>query len=55
LRLCVTSPKVAGWIPDEVNEFLSIYVILLTALIYGVYSAFNGNEYEKQRNYVSGE
>jgi hypothetical protein len=39
---------------DEVNDFLSIYLILLAALGLGVYSASNRNKYQKQEN-VSGE
>jgi hypothetical protein len=34
---------------DEVNEFFSIYLILLVMLGPGVYSAFNRNEYQKQK------
>jgi hypothetical protein len=33
----------------------SIYVILPAALGPGVYSAYNRNEYQKQKNNVSGE
>jgi hypothetical protein len=36
-----------------VNEFSSIYIILQAALDPGVYSAFNRNEYQKQKNNVS--
>jgi hypothetical protein len=54
LRHYVTSRKVAGSRPDEVNEFYSIYLILLAALGPGVHSASNRNEYHKQEN-VSGE
>jgi hypothetical protein len=38
---------------DEVNEFFSIYVIILAALGPGVHSASNRNVYQKQKN-VSG-
>jgi hypothetical protein len=38
-----------------VNEFFSIYLILLAALGPGVDSASNRNEYQKQKNNVSGE
>jgi hypothetical protein len=38
-----------------VNEFFSIYLILPAALGSRVYSASNGNEYQKQKNNVSGE
>jgi hypothetical protein len=39
--------------PDEVNEFFSIYLILLAALGPWVYSTSNRNAYQKQKNYVS--
>jgi hypothetical protein len=35
--------------------FFSIYPILLAALAPGVYLASNRNEYQKQKNNVSGE
>jgi hypothetical protein len=35
--------------------FFSIYLILLAALGPGVHSASNKNEYQKQKNNVSGE
>jgi hypothetical protein len=41
--------------PDEVYDFLSIYLILQAALGPGVYSASYRNEYQKQENYVCGE
>jgi hypothetical protein len=54
-----TSRKIAGSRPDEVNgfsqSFFLIYLFLLAALGPGVYSASNRNEYQKQKNYVSGE
>jgi hypothetical protein len=37
------------------NAFFSIYLILPAALGLGVYSASNRNEYQKQKNNVSGE
>jgi hypothetical protein len=42
---------------DEVNEFISIYLILPAALGPWVYSASNirVNEYQKQKNNVFGE
>jgi hypothetical protein len=43
------------FILDEVNGFFSIYLILRAALGSEVHSAPNGNEYQKQNNYVSGE
>jgi hypothetical protein len=49
------SRKFAGSRHDAVNEFFSIYVILSAALRLGVYSASNRNEYQKQKNNVSGE
>jgi hypothetical protein len=38
-----------------VNEFSSIYIILPAALGLGDYLASNSNEYQKQKNNVSGE
>jgi hypothetical protein len=38
-----------------VNDLFSIYLILPTALGPGVQSSRNRNEYQKQRNNVSGE
>jgi hypothetical protein len=38
-----------------VNFFFSACLILLAALGPGVYSASNRNEYQKQKNNVSGE
>jgi hypothetical protein len=41
---------------NEVNEFFfSIYLTLPAALGSGVYSASNRNEYQKEKNKVSGE
>jgi hypothetical protein len=55
LRHYATSWKVTGSISDEVNEFFSIYLIIPAALGSGVDSASNRNEYQKQKNNVSGE
>jgi hypothetical protein len=55
LRHYATSQKVTGLRTDEVNEFFSIYLILLDAVGPGVHSASNRNEYQKQKNNVSGE
>jgi hypothetical protein len=55
VRHYATSQKVVSLRPDEVNEFVSIYLILQAALGPGVYSASNRNEYQKQKNNVSGE
>jgi hypothetical protein len=38
-----------------VNEFFLSCLILPAALGPGVYSAYNRNEYQKQKNNVSGE
>jgi hypothetical protein len=38
-----------------VNEFFSIYLILLAALDSGVHPTSNRNEYQKQKNDVSAE
>jgi hypothetical protein len=50
-----TSWKVTGLRPSEVNEFFSMYLILLAALCPVVYSASERNEYQKQKNNVSDE
>jgi hypothetical protein len=55
LRHYATSRKVAGSRPEEVNAYFSIYFIPPAALGPGVYSASNRNEYQKQKNNVSGE
>jgi hypothetical protein len=54
LRHSVTIRKVSGSRPDEVNEFLSIYLIFPVALDPEVDSASNRNEFQKQKNNVSG-
>jgi hypothetical protein len=36
-------------------DFFSVYLILPAALGPGVYSAFNRNEYQKQKNNISEE
>jgi hypothetical protein len=41
--------------PDAVNELFSIYLILRAASGPGVYSASHRNEYQKQKNNVSGK
>jgi hypothetical protein len=48
-------PKIAGSRSDKVNDFSSIYLILPASLGPGVYAASNRNEYQKQKNNVSGE
>jgi hypothetical protein len=40
---------------NDVNEFLSIYIILPAGLGPGVYSSSNRNDYQKYKNNVSGE
>jgi hypothetical protein len=48
LRHCATGQNVVGLSPDEVNEFFfPICLILPAALGPGIYSASNGNEYQK--------
>jgi hypothetical protein len=47
--------KVAGSRPDKATEFFLIYLNLPAAPVLGVYSASNRNEYQKQKNNVSGE
>jgi hypothetical protein len=54
LRHCTASQKVAGSIPLLAELIFSIYLILPDALGYGVYSPSNINEYQKQKNNVSG-
>jgi hypothetical protein len=55
LRHYATGRKVTGSRPDEVNNFFfSIYLILPAALGPGIYSASDRNEYQKQKNNVSG-
>jgi hypothetical protein len=41
-----------GLIPDEVNEFFSIYLILSATVGLEVYSPSNRNEYQRQKNNV---
>jgi hypothetical protein len=55
VRALCCKQEVASSRPDEVNEFFSIYIILPVALGPGVYSASNRNEYQKQKNNISGE
>jgi hypothetical protein len=43
------SRRVVGSRPDEVNEFFSIYLILLAALVPGIHSAADGNEYQTEK------
>jgi hypothetical protein len=54
-KALVTSRKVAGSRPDEMNAFFSIYLILPVVLGPGLYSASNINEYQKQKSDVFGE
>jgi hypothetical protein len=48
-------PEVAGSRLHEENKLFSIYSILPAILDHWVYSASNRNEYQKQKQYVSGE
>jgi hypothetical protein len=50
-----TSRKFAGLSLDKVFELFSIYLNLSAPLGPSVYSACNRNEYQKQKNSVSGE
>jgi hypothetical protein len=52
LKYYATSWKIASLRPDEVNEFLSINLILPAALGTDAYLASNRNEYQKQKHYV---
>jgi hypothetical protein len=55
LDSCKVKMGYAGSRPDEVNAFFSIYLILPAALGPGVHSAYNRNEYQKQKNNISWE
>jgi hypothetical protein len=55
LRHYAASQKVEGPRPHLVNEVFSIHLILPAALGPGLHSASNRNEYQKQKNNVSGE
>jgi hypothetical protein len=56
VRHYATSLKVAGSRTDELNElFFLIYLILPAAIGLVVHSASNRNEYQKQKNNVSGD
>jgi hypothetical protein len=44
-----------GGFETQRGEFSSIYLVLPAALGPGVHSASNRNEYQKQKNNVSGE
>jgi hypothetical protein len=55
LRYYATSRNVAGSRLDQVNHFLSIYLILPATLGPGVYSASNRNKSQKQINNISGK
>jgi hypothetical protein len=48
-------PEARGFETRLGERILSIYPILPATLGPGVYSAFNRNEYQKQKNNVSGE
>jgi hypothetical protein len=47
--------KVAGCRPDEVKQFVSLYLILLASIGHRVHSASKRSEYQKQKNNVSEE
>jgi hypothetical protein len=48
-------PKGRGFENEWGESNFSIYLILLAALGPGLYSACNRNEYQKQKNNISGE
>jgi hypothetical protein len=50
-----TTWKATGSRPVEVNKFFLIYLIFQATLGPGIYSASNRNEYQKQKNNISGE
>jgi hypothetical protein len=54
LRHYATSRKISGSRPDEVNGFFNL-PNPSGALGFGIYSALNRNEYQKQKNNVSRE
>jgi hypothetical protein len=53
-ELCY-KPECRGFLTRLGELIFSIYLILSAALGPGVYSASNRNEYQKQKNNVSGE
>jgi hypothetical protein len=53
MLLCY-KPGVCGFETQSGERIFSIYLILPAALGPGVYSASNKNEYQKQKNNVSG-
>jgi hypothetical protein len=55
VRHYATSRKVADSGPDEVNELFSIHLIFPAALGPGFNLVSSRNEYQKQKNNVSGE
>jgi hypothetical protein len=55
VKVLCYKPEGRGFVTWWVERICSIYLILLAALGPGVYSAFNRNEYQKQKNNVSGE
>jgi hypothetical protein len=55
VRPKVSRHSVAGSRPDEMQDFFPIYIIVPAALGSGLNSASNRDEYQKQRNTVSGE
>jgi hypothetical protein len=55
LKVLCYKPEGRGFETRIGKLFLYVYLILLTALDPGVYSASNRNEYQKQNNNVSGE
>jgi hypothetical protein len=55
LRHYAARRKVASSRSDKVNEYFLICLILPAGLGPGVYSASDKNEYQKQKNNVSGE
>jgi hypothetical protein len=55
LRHYATIRKVVGSRPDGGERIFSIYLAFPAALGRGAYSAYNRNEYQKQKSNVSGE
>jgi hypothetical protein len=55
IKALATSRKLVGSRPYKVNENFSIYLIFPATPRPEVHSACNRNEYQKQKNNVSGE
>jgi hypothetical protein len=54
-KTLIYKPEGCGFETRRGELIFSIYLILLAVVGPGVYSAFNRNEYQKQKNNISGE